>query len=141
MKKSFIFTGLSAALLLSACGESPEQKAGTDPQTGAPMRAETTTAAQGDMHDEATLMEKTKEVSKETWDKTKEITSDTAENVSEKTKEYYDSAKQNASEIGTSVAEKSGEYYESAKTKTVEVYEATKEKGTEMMSDMMPKDE
>ena len=128
MQKTTIAIALSAALTLTACGKSddPEKSASNMPapvtEQGAPAMQENTS-----------MTDKAMQAGKETWEKTKEVASDTADTVATKSQEIYEGTKDAASDAGDAISEKSGELYDAAKDKTSEMVDATKAKGAEMM--------
>lgn len=139
MKKTLTFITLTSSLFFSACGDSPDKAE----SSLAPASQSSSAAMTGtiDENKEPSLLEKTTDIGKETWDKTKEVTGETVDSVSNKSKEYYQATKQKAGEVGEAISDKSSELYDSAKEKTSEAYEATKETGAAMLDEVMPKEQ
>ncbi|MCU7852359.1 MAG: hypothetical protein KZQ80_09110 [Candidatus Thiodiazotropha sp. (ex Monitilora ramsayi)] len=137
MNKTIIAIALSSTIALAACGKSGDSEMSAPASNAAPVSEKSATG----------IVEKTAEVSKETWEKTKEVTSDAADAVATKSQEVYEGTKEAVSDAGTAVKDKAVEMgtavsdatsdaYDSAKETTGEVIDATKEKGAEMMDNM-----
>ncbi|RDH86900.1 MAG: hypothetical protein DIZ77_09440 [endosymbiont of Seepiophila jonesi] len=141
---------LAFTLALTACGESntpapvaPKQRAIST--SNEPAQAPRVEVAEAPVSaTDPSLTDQAKTVGKETWEKTKEVSTDTYDAVAEKSKEIYESTKDTAGEVGGTIKEKSGEYYDAAKEtagdigssigeKSSEYYDAAKAKGMEMM--------
>lgn len=142
MQKTTIAFALSAALALTACSKSedPEKSASNTP---APVTEQSAPAVQ----ENTSMTDKAMQAGKETWEKTKEVASDTADTVATKSQEIYEGTKEAASdagdaiadkadEIGTAISEKSSDVYDAAKETTTDMVDATKEKGAEMLDSM-----
>ena len=128
MQKTTIAFALSAALAMTACSKSedPEKSASNMP---APVTEQGTPA----MQEDTSMTDKAMQAGKDTWEKTKEVASDTADTVATKSQEMYEDTKQAASDAGDAISEKSGELYDAAKDKTSDMVDASKEMGTDMM--------
>ncbi|MCU7844931.1 MAG: hypothetical protein KZQ93_13960 [Candidatus Thiodiazotropha sp. (ex Monitilora ramsayi)] len=136
MKRLIATFGLCSLIALAACGKSGENEA----------KAPATSAAPVTEQEAGSITDKTVEVGKETWEKTKEMTTDAADAVATKSKEVYEDTKDAVSEAGTAVKDKAVEMgttvsdatsdaYNSAKKSTSEMIDVTKEKGAEMLQD------
>ncbi|MCU7830491.1 MAG: hypothetical protein KZQ85_15635 [Candidatus Thiodiazotropha sp. (ex Myrtea sp. 'scaly one' KF741663)] len=137
MNKTIIAIALSSTIALAACGKSGDSEMSAPASSAAPVSEKSATG----------IVEKTAEVSKETWEKTKDATSDAANTVATKSQEVYEDTKEAVSEAGTVVKDKAVEMgtaisdttsdaYNSAKETTGEVIDATKEKGETMLNSM-----
>ena len=127
MNKNIMITLGLTTLLISACGEAPEQSSMPTGDSGSAMPESSMNQTTTGTTEAPTLI-----------DKTKEVTGETLEAVGDTSKEVYESAKETAIEVGEAVSDKTSEVYESAKETTTEAYEATKDAGSALIEDVTP---
>jgi len=131
MRNHTLISFCLSTLFISACGDAPQESSETATGVSESALQQTTKGTAT----EPSLMDQSKDLGQEAWEKTKVVTGETLEQVGETSQELYDAAKETAVEVGEAISETSSEVYESTKTITLETYESAKASGAEMLQE------